>query len=42
MKGADRTIKDSSGKTPLDLAIESDFKTIEIMIVNISSLILER
>ncbi|CAD8166931.1 unnamed protein product [Paramecium pentaurelia] len=32
MKGANRSIKDSSGKTPLDLAIESDFKTVEIMI----------
>lgn len=35
MKGADRSIKDSCGKTPLDLAIESEFKTIETMIVNI-------
>ncbi|CAK79451.1 unnamed protein product (macronuclear) [Paramecium tetraurelia] len=32
MKGADRSIKDSNGKTPLDLAIENDFKTVEIMI----------
>ncbi|CAK74742.1 unnamed protein product (macronuclear) [Paramecium tetraurelia] len=32
MKGADRSIKDSNGKTALDLAIESDFKTIETMI----------
>lgn len=42
MKGADRSIKDSSGKTPLDLAIESDFKTVEIMIVNNWLYILER
>ncbi|CAD8075430.1 unnamed protein product [Paramecium sonneborni] len=32
MKGADRSLKDSSGKTPLDLAIESDFKTVATMI----------
>jgi palmitoyltransferase len=25
MKGANRAMKDSNGKTPLDLALESDF-----------------
>jgi len=33
MKGINRDFKDSSGKTALDLAIESDFKTIATMIV---------
>ena len=37
MKGADRSLKDSSGKTALDLAIESDFKTVATMIVNIGN-----
>ncbi|CAD8130848.1 unnamed protein product [Paramecium sonneborni] len=32
MKRADRSIKDSSGKTALDLAIESDYKTVATMI----------
>ena len=35
LKGSDRTIKDITGKTALDIAQEQDFKAIEIMIVTL-------
>lgn len=35
LKGVDKNVKDDSGKTPLDIAKENDFKTLTEMFVKI-------